>query len=338
MESEIFKIRDYSTKKRKYQMVTRDCVICQRPFDVPKHQQNVITTCCNYCQSLALSWKKMKGFYKLCDVCRKPTWVMPNRAKREQLKYYCSINCSNIGFSIYSSERNIGFIQTGNKKYYGGNWLTQRRRARERDGFRCQECGIDEREYGQELSVHHIKPFVYFETYEDANHLDNLLSLCEPCHRKIHSGENHHYKFDVEQIKFKDERYTVVNQQKAKAMEVLHLLFNTDKSLREVSNVTGMSYSKVQKIYRGGSWKELYDKSPREVRPRVKNIKHAQRVYKYLVTTKLTLTDISRKVGCSLAMVQDIYKGRTWGELYEVPPYLTNPRMKAWEIEVNKII
>ena len=33
------------------------------------------------------------------------------------------------------------------------------------------------------------------KTFMEANELDNLISVCEPCHRKIHSGDNHHTKF-----------------------------------------------------------------------------------------------------------------------------------------------
>ena len=85
------------------------------------------------------------------------------------------------------------------KKYYGPNWRAQRRKARKRDNYTCQVCGITEEEYGQELSVHHITPFVFFESYLEANRLENLLSVCEICHRKIHSGENHprYYKVKI---------------------------------------------------------------------------------------------------------------------------------------------
>ncbi|WP_081625671.1 HNH endonuclease [Bacillus sp. 123MFChir2] len=79
----------------------------------------------------------------------------------------------------------------GNRKYYGPNWLNQRREARERDNYMCQRCGITEEEYGQEMSVHHIKPFVLCNDYLEANSLDNLICYCEDCHRKIHSGTNH---------------------------------------------------------------------------------------------------------------------------------------------------
>lgn len=73
--------------------------------------------------------------------------------------------------------------------YYGPNWYSQRKKARKRDNYRCQDCGIKEVNYGQELSIHHIKSFKSFNgDWKSANQLTNLISLCEyPCHRKRHS-------------------------------------------------------------------------------------------------------------------------------------------------------
>lgn len=34
-----------------------------------------------------------------------------------------------------------------------------------------------------------IIPFIAFESFEEANKLDNLTCLCEPCHREAHRGE-----------------------------------------------------------------------------------------------------------------------------------------------------
>ena len=57
---------------------------------------------------------------------------------------------------------------------YGPDWLIQRRRARIRDNFTCQQCGVTEAELGHRLSVHHIRPF----RESKDNSLENLISLC----------------------------------------------------------------------------------------------------------------------------------------------------------------
>lgn len=87
---------------------------------------------------------------------------------------------------MFSGE-NSGTWAGGDINYYGPNWYSQRRKARARDDYTCQDCGITETEYGSELSVHHIVPLRDFNgDWQKA--LSNLISLCEyPCHRNRHS-------------------------------------------------------------------------------------------------------------------------------------------------------
>jgi DEAD/DEAH box helicase domain-containing protein len=69
---------------------------------------------------------------------------------------------------------------------YGRNWFKQRQLARARDGYRCQICGAPEQ--GREHDVHHKIPFRTFASYEQANHLSNLITLCRPCHRRAETA------------------------------------------------------------------------------------------------------------------------------------------------------
>lgn len=66
---------------------------------------------------------------------------------------------------------------------YGPNWGVQRDRARQRDGFRCQVCGCLEQ--GRSHDVHHKTPFRTFSSYLEANVLDNLITVCPVCHRRV---------------------------------------------------------------------------------------------------------------------------------------------------------
>ena len=73
----------------------------------------------------------------------------------------------------------------------GPNWDEQRKRARARDGYRCRHCGVGERE-GRAHDVHHIQPFRTFgyargqnDRYLEANRLENLVTLCRSCHRRV---------------------------------------------------------------------------------------------------------------------------------------------------------
>ena len=74
---------------------------------------------------------------------------------------------------------------------YGPNWPAQRDGARARDGYRCRQCGTPERERRQH-DVHHITPFRAFgyvpgvnDLYKLANRLENLVTLCPACHRRV---------------------------------------------------------------------------------------------------------------------------------------------------------
>jgi len=74
---------------------------------------------------------------------------------------------------------------------YGPNWTAQRDGARARDGYRCRHCGAPERQ-GRQHHVHHITPFRTFgyvpgvnDLYKLANRLENLITLCPACHRRV---------------------------------------------------------------------------------------------------------------------------------------------------------
>lgn len=64
-------------------------------------------------------------------------------------------------------------------------WLDQRYKALDRDNYECQVCGSD-----LDLSdpVHHIRPY-NAQSDTAANRLENLKSLCEPCHKRIESNK-----------------------------------------------------------------------------------------------------------------------------------------------------
>ncbi len=76
----------------------------------------------------------------------------------------------------------------------GPNWVEQRDKARQRDGFRCQHCGAPERPSRQH-DVHHLQPFREFgyipgqnTRYLEANRLENLITVCPSCHRQAEAG------------------------------------------------------------------------------------------------------------------------------------------------------
>ena len=67
--------------------------------------------------------------------------------------------------------------------YTSPQWKAKRAAILSRDGYMCREC----KRYGRQreaTTVHHIKH--YDEYPELALESDNLISLCEACHNKMH--------------------------------------------------------------------------------------------------------------------------------------------------------
>jgi DEAD/DEAH box helicase domain-containing protein len=75
---------------------------------------------------------------------------------------------------------------TNDPNNYGPNWDKQRNLARARDGYRCQICGTPEQ--GRSHDVHHKTPFRQFASYQQANQLTNLITLCRSCHRRAEAA------------------------------------------------------------------------------------------------------------------------------------------------------
>ena len=102
----------------------------------------------------------------------------------EQGRKCCSKEC---GYE-YKSETYRGENNWNYKGYakatYGDRWQEVRNEVRKRDDYECQDCGVKENALDRELDVHHIIPLRTFDTPEQANKLDNLLSLCQSCHSK----------------------------------------------------------------------------------------------------------------------------------------------------------
>lgn len=73
-------------------------------------------------------------------------------------------------------------LWTSDANDYGPNWNALRQIVRQRDQFTCQMCGAPEVDRAHH--VHHKIPLRSFSALEQANALDNLITLCPACHRK----------------------------------------------------------------------------------------------------------------------------------------------------------
>ncbi len=94
-----------------------------------------------------------------------------------------------LGEELVARLQEAGVLQR--QTDYGPDWIAQRDGARARDGFICRQCGAPERQ-GRHHDVHHITPFRAFgyipgvnDFHTIANRLDNLITLCSTCHRRV---------------------------------------------------------------------------------------------------------------------------------------------------------
>lgn len=75
---------------------------------------------------------------------------------------------------------------------YGSDWQKIKSLVRQRDGYHCRSCGAPENDRAHD--IHHIIPFRSFANSQEANRMDNLITLCPRCHQqaemntKIRSG------------------------------------------------------------------------------------------------------------------------------------------------------
>lgn len=178
--------------------ITRICEECGAEFSIPqawlrKKGKNEGRFCSKECREKWLS-NYLQGSNNpnyipeshitvKCIVCRKSFSVPRAWVKGE--RKFCSREC----FSKWLSEHLVGENNPnwkgGFEPYYGCNWDTQRRRTLERDQYQCHVCGKKREEMYREPDVHHIIPLREFDTPEEANTLDNLITLCPKCHKKV---------------------------------------------------------------------------------------------------------------------------------------------------------
>lgn len=170
-------------------MITYTCLHCGKLFERPPSRAKYgrAKHCSPECQYTARRDAPKTGSVKrTCANCGQSFFVWKSRiANCKGAGKYCSRKCRD--------EHRIGpnhpdYIHGNGTNWHGPNWYAKRSKARKRDKYTCQKCGMTESEckatYTQPLHVHHKKPFRLFEgDYKAANLLSNLETLCPFCHR-----------------------------------------------------------------------------------------------------------------------------------------------------------
>jgi DEAD/DEAH box helicase domain-containing protein len=95
----------------------------------------------------------------------------------ETTGYWLSLSEETIHALQSSGTWNSGLMD------YGPHWPTTRKLVLERDQNKCQACG--KRWDESQLHIHHKKPLRSFHSSQEANQLDNLITLCPRCHQRV---------------------------------------------------------------------------------------------------------------------------------------------------------
>lgn len=183
----------------------------------PSHRDTWLTLNCNYCGTEIKRTKdatnRNKNNFCSRECANKfktgPTGKVKNRSLKKckycgkykmdykkSKRQYCSQQCAGKAKEFTSN------IKLTLKSLFG----RQSKKARERDGYKCQRCGMTNGEslkkYKRQLSVHHIIPYVFFkEDNEEQHNLDNLITVCHSCHMHIHATETNPADYDFSKIR-----------------------------------------------------------------------------------------------------------------------------------------
>lgn len=139
----------------------------------------------------------LKGALRICARCGKP--FEPHQFTHKYCSYECRDNakkpeqkiCRNCGqvFLAYNKNRGLCSLKCRKEQYETKKgfkhseveWLSLREFIMERDNYTCQRCGQFLMDIG--LAVHHK----VFLRQRGTNSPENLIILCNKCHRKAHS-------------------------------------------------------------------------------------------------------------------------------------------------------
>ena len=165
----------YNCRKEKAKFCSTEC-----KYEHKRKTGRSFKDCtCKYCGKSFKVERRLKGKY-----CSEECYHLDTRIREERKCF----NCGKVFTLKKSAIQNCCSIEC-RREYQGKNkidrtfyhtpeWKKVRIKTLARDDFRCVKCGDE----NAQLHVHHIKPVAKGGTDE----LDNLMTLCLKCHRKIH--------------------------------------------------------------------------------------------------------------------------------------------------------
>lgn len=164
------------------------CKVCETEFYVVPARLETARCCSNACAGKwrsqhqrgvnAANWRGGKDRRK-CQECGDVFEVTPASTKK-----FCSLACSRMGQRYIRGADHPLYKPDARRRRRNGSHASWARKVISRDMARCQHCGATE----GELHAHHIKPY---ESHPELRFdVDNGLTLCAPCHWRVHAASN----------------------------------------------------------------------------------------------------------------------------------------------------
>lgn len=133
---------------------------------------------------------KERKIIKVCKVCVK-SFKLHTSELLKSSRDFCSPDC---WYTYNKKENHVNWLG-GKGLDRGIGWDKIRRLVYKRDNYTCKICGCT----NIKLNAHHIIPFRKFKTPEEANIMNNLITLCNKCHAqeelKLFKGNNNEIKY-----------------------------------------------------------------------------------------------------------------------------------------------
>ena len=190
-------VMTYSKRQKRQPPVTLTCTQCGQVFtrkasdarEKAARNPSGHAFCSQEC-SVKHRWGEKRTILVECKQCGKS---LEREANKVRTRGRYGPFCSHVCYGKWRTENLAGEASPAWKGGYSldygrSHWKRQRRLARERDAHKCRDCGTAEQSFGYKLDVHHVVPYDRFDDPAEANHLDNLVTLCRMCHTKRHTA------------------------------------------------------------------------------------------------------------------------------------------------------
>lgn len=182
--------------------INKNCEVCEKEFYVYPSEVETKRFCSANCRAKGVGTEKRKRVKRVCNNCQATFETWPSKPSK-----FCSADCmgqfySKNGTKIYECDncggnfkRNPSNVRTtlkfcsmkcrDNYEFHPHEltWNRIRKMVLERDRRTCQDCGSSY----DVMHVHHKIPKRFYLEIMKAHDMENLITLCEPCHIKQES-------------------------------------------------------------------------------------------------------------------------------------------------------